>query len=175
MTKERMTKFRWFWAWKDEEEEKWLEEMSRQGLHLAALGFPGFYHFVQGEPRTCSYRLDFRTGTQDSLREYRQICRDAGWEELGRLGSWYYFRKEDQGGDKPEFFSDTRSKVQKYQRLLVFLLIFLPILLNGLRIILQRDASPFQTGLALVYALMLGLYGTAILRLLLRIRRLKNS
>jgi hypothetical protein len=175
MEKEKTTRFKWFWAWNDEEEEKWLEEMSRTGWHLEAPGFPGFYHFAKGEPRDYSYRLDFRTGSLKSLEEYRQICRDAGWEQLGRLGSWYYFRKDCRAGESPEFFSDNLSKVQKYQRLLLFMVIFLPIIFNGVFTI-SRRAHPWPwSALGILYALLLVIYGIAMIRLLLRIKKLKKS
>jgi len=175
MEKERMKKFKLFWAWEDEKEEKWLEEMSRQGWHLEAPGFPGFYHFTRGEPRAYSYCLDFRTGNLKSLEEYRQICRDSGWEELGRVGSWRYFRKEFRGAEKPEFFSDRHSKVQKYQRLVFFLLIFLPILLNGLRLVLQRETSWALTVSVIAYLLLIFGWIVAMIKLAGRIRRLKRD
>jgi len=175
MEKERMRKFKWLWAWEDEKEEKWLADMSRAGWHLEAPGFPGFYHFVKGEPRDYAYCLDFRTGSLESLREYRQICRDAGWEELGRLGSWYYFRKECRDGAKPEFFSDRDSRIQKYGRLLVFMIIFLPILLNGLRLLFRREASWALSVIAFIYFLVLVAWIIAMIRLLLRIQRLKKG
>ena len=51
MEKKRMKKFKLFWAWEDDKEEKWLGEMSRLGWHLEAPGFPGFYYYAKGEPR----------------------------------------------------------------------------------------------------------------------------
>jgi len=175
MEKEKMTKFKWFWAWDDEKEEQWLEKMSLQGWHLQQLGFPGFYRFRKGEPRTFTYCLDFRTGSLNSLKEYRQICRDSGWEEIGRMGSWYYFRKEFRDGEKAEFFSDRDSKVQKYRRLMLVLIIFLPIMLNGMRMLFRREASWALTSLAILYFLILLGWIFAVVRLLLRIRKLKQG
>jgi hypothetical protein len=170
-----MKKFKLFWAWEDEKEEKWLADMSRRGWHLEAPGFPGFYHFVKGEPRDHAYCLDFRTGSLKSLQEYLQICRDAGWEMIGRMGSWYYFRKECRDGEKAEFFSDRQSKVQKYQRLSLFLVIFLPILLNGLRLLFQRETSWALTVSATLYLLLICGWIYAMVRLLLRIKKLKKN
>ena len=93
----------------------------------------------------------FAPAAYKSLQDYLQICRDSGWEMVGRMGTWYYFRKECQGGEKPEFFSDTDSKVQKYRRLLLFLVIFMPILLNGMRIVFKREDSMFFTGIGILY------------------------
>ncbi len=175
MEKEKMTKFKWFWAWDDEKEEKWLEAMSGKGWHLENPGLPCVYHFIKGEPREFSYRLDFRTGSFKSLQEYLQICHDAGWEMIGRMSSWYYFRKECRSGERPEFFSDKDSKVQKYRRLLVFLVIFLPIMFNGTRIIFQRQDSWFFTGIGIFYVFLLLAWVYAMVRLLLRIHKLKKS
>jgi len=175
MEKEKMTKFKWFWAWDDEKEEKWLEGLSQDGWHLDKPGFPCVYHFSKGEPRRFSYRLDFRTGSFKSLQEYLQICRDAGWEMVGRMGTWYYFRKECRDGENPEFYSDTDSKIQKYRRLTLFLVIFLPILLNGMLSLFRSPQSGFFAGIRIFYALILLFFSYAIIRLLLRIKKLKKN
>jgi hypothetical protein len=41
------------------------------------------------------------------------------------MGGWQYFRKEAPAGETPEIYTDQASKVYKYQRLLLFLTIFL--------------------------------------------------
>jgi hypothetical protein len=175
MEKKKLTKFKWFWAWDDNKEEKWLEDMSQNGWHLENPGLPCVYHFIKGEPRDYSYRLDFRTGSFKSLQEYMQICRDAGWEMLGRMSSWYYFRKECRGGQKPEFFSDKNSKAQKYQRLILFMVIFLPILMNGMRMVFSGSNSRFFTGVGIFYVFLLLFWTYAIVRLLLRVKKLKKN
>jgi hypothetical protein len=175
MKKTKMTKFKWFWAWDDEKEEKWLEELSQNGWHLVGPGFPCFYHFIKGEPRPYAYRLDFRTGSLKSLQEYLQICRDAGWEMLGRMGTWYYFRKECRGTEKPEFYSDKGSKVQKYRRLALFLTILMPIMLNATFGLSRGPNSGFFAGVRIFYIFVLLIFSYAIIRLLLRIRQLKKS
>lgn len=175
MARERMSKFKLFWAWEDEKEEIWLEGMSRTGWHLETPGFPGFYHFAEGGPREYSYRLDFRTGSLRSLQEYLQICRDAGWEELGRVGSWYSFRKENRGGERPEFFSDRHSRIQKYQRLLAVMVIFLPLMLNGLRLLFKHGSSWLFAATAILYVFLLLGWIYAVIRLPRRIGQLKKS
>jgi len=175
MEKEKMRKLRWFWAWDDEKEEKWLEAMSQNGWHLENPGLPCVYHFIKGEPRDYSYRLDFRTGSLKNLQEYLQICRDAGWKMVGRMGTWYYFRKECREGEKPEFYSDKDSKIQKYSRLLVFLVIFLPITLNNVFNLSRAPHSGFFTGIRIFSLSILLFFSYAIIRLLLRIKELKKS
>jgi hypothetical protein len=175
MEKEKLTKCKWFWAWEDEKEEKWLEAMSRNGWHLDNPGLPCVYHFIKGEPRDYSYRLDFRTGSLKNLQEYLQICRDAGWEMVGRMSTWYYFRKECREGEKPEFYSDKDSKIQKYSRLLVFLVIFLPIMLNNIFNLSRGPHSGFFTGIRIFSFFILLFFSYAIIRLLLRIKKLKKG
>jgi hypothetical protein len=170
-----VTRFKWFWAWNDDREERWLEEMARQGWHLERPGFPGFYHFAAGEPRDVAYCLDFRSGSLAKLEEYRQICRDAGWEEAGRMGSWVYFRKEFRDGRRPEFFSDRASRAQKYQRLLLLLVVMLPLVLNGMRLLLRREHTALRDVFGGLYGLVLLGMAVAIVRLIGRIRRLKKG
>ncbi len=48
---ERVIEHKWFWAWQDDKEERWLEEMSERGLHLVSPGYFGRYEFEKGQPR----------------------------------------------------------------------------------------------------------------------------
>jgi predicted phosphoadenosine phosphosulfate sulfurtransferase len=89
MNQTNIRKAKWFWPWQDEQEEAWLEQMSRQGLHLKQAHIAAFYDFVQGSSQNYTYRLDF----QDSLKpknkdEYLRLFTDAGWEHLGQMGGW---------------------------------------------------------------------------------------
>ena len=123
-------KFRLFWAWQDEQEEEWLREMSAEGLHLQQAIFPGFYYFIQGEPRNYVYRLDFKSSSQRDMASYVQIFEDAGWQHLGKFpNGWQYFRKEARPGETLDIYTDIDSKVEKYKRLIGFLGAFLPLLI----------------------------------------------
>ncbi len=166
-------KFKLFWAWQDECEETWLGEMSQQGLHLKALGFPGWYLFLQAERRDYVYRLDFITSNKNKA-EYLQFFADAGWEYLGQMGGWQYFRKERQGLETPEIYTDNDSKVQKYGRLIGFLVIFLPILIVNFNNIVERDASLFKSILLPTYLILLGIYTYAMINLIRRVSKLKK-
>jgi len=114
-------KTKWFWPWQDEQEEIWLEEMSQQGLHLKRADLFAQYEFMQGQPQNYTYRLDF----QDSMKsknkeEYLRLFTDAGWEYLGQLGGWQYFRKLTQSGEEREIFTDAETKIHKYNRFLAW-------------------------------------------------------
>ena len=121
MEEQTLRKTRWFWPWQDQEQERWLREMSLAGWHLVSLGF-ATYTFTRGEPLDYVYRLDCRAESKRAQEEYLQFFRDAGWEYLGKQGSWHCFRQLRGAGDLPEIYTDAESKLQKYRRLFFSLL-----------------------------------------------------
>jgi hypothetical protein len=168
-----MKKFKWFWAWDDEREEAWLTDMAQQGWHLTNPGVFGFYTFEQGPPKNMIYRMDFKTADKDQ-DDYLQLFADAGWEHLGAMGGWQYFRKEARDGEAPEIYTDAASKIKKYQRVLLFLIIFLPIY-STMLYNLHDSGSTFVQVISVVSSLFLGLYAYAMVRLFLRIQALKKQ
>lgn len=174
MVKTTTTKFRWFWAWQDEKEEAWLREMSGKGYHLASVGLPCIYTFDIGERRDYIYRLDYQPYTKKDMNDYLQLFRDAGWEHLGAMASWQYFRKEAVEGETSEIYTDVESKAEKYKRLLFYLGIFFLPLLTVLIIQWNRNPYPWLTGIKITVLVVAMLLLYAIIRIALRIRRLKR-
>jgi len=118
MSTVRVTKFKWFWAWQDDKQEAWLEEMSRKGLHLLDFKLFGRYIFEEGEPRDFNYRMDFdQSSGKDS--DYYNLIQESGWEHVIAIMGWQYWRMEAGDGRNAELFTDTESKIRKYKRLLV--------------------------------------------------------
>ena len=165
--------FRWFWAWDDDKEESWLREMAQQGWHLQSVALPGRYTFEQGEPKDFVYRLDYFTEQKDIVN-YLQIFQDAGWEYVGEMNSWRYFRKEAAQGEALEIFSDNESKAKKYQRILFILVAILPILIVNVNN-LSRLSDPFFEVLTFVFFCILIFYGYIIIRLSMRVNALKKK
>jgi hypothetical protein len=176
MAKNVFTKFRWFWAWQDEKEEAWLGKMSKQGYHLSSLGFPGFYTFNRGEPKEYIYRLDYQTFRKKDKREYLQLFKDAGWEHLGAIGPWQYFRKEARQGETNEIFTDKESKIGKYKRVIYFLSFFY-IMVTSLFAWRITGERPYRwlEAIQIFYLLIFLLMVYAVIRLALRIRKLRKS
>ncbi len=123
-------KISWFWAWQDVNEEEWLDEMSAQGLHLQRVNFPCFYYFEEGEPST------YVTGWTLSLPRgeiWTNICRflrmrvGSMWDSSSTAGSISV--KLLSLGEKAEIYSDVESKIAKYNRLIMFLVPFVPLLI----------------------------------------------
>ena len=174
MTPDQIRKFKWFWAWQDQQEEAWLEEMSRQGLHLKSVGIPALYYFEQGLPQDYVYRLDFSSGYKDRAN-YIQLFEDAGWEHIGYIGFWEYFRKARKPGELVEIYTDKESSMKKYVRVMLFLgIISLPLWL-GLRDIPYSGLGGFYLFFRVFMGLLAILYVYAFIRLLLRIQQLKSS
>jgi hypothetical protein len=124
------TVFRVYFAWQDEEEERWLEKMARDGWHLK--GGRIFYRFAAGPPKKVRYRLDFRrSGTTNA--DYVQLFRDAGWEHVSAFGHWHCFRTEDQGA--PEVFTDPESLIARHRRVIRLL-----VMLMGVNIVIMATA-----------------------------------
>ena len=168
------TKFKWFWAWQDEKEENWLSEMAAKGYHFDQVAFPCFYQFRRGEPAKYIYRLDYQTLKKQDRESYLQLFTDAGWEHVGKMAGWEYFRKAYQDGEAPDIYSDNESKVGKYQRIITYLVIFLPIL-----IILKPDSNehygPSQVIIQGLFLILFLIYSYAVIQLARRIKQLKNG
>jgi hypothetical protein len=135
MDAKTISQWRWFWPWQDDVEEAWLASLSRErGWHLQSLELPGRYAFAVGQPRDYVYRLDYRPMRGGEKDGYLQLFADLGWDYIGRMGDWRYFRKLAAPGEQPEIFTDSSSKIGKYRRFLrfgVFELILLGVLIGS--------------------------------------------
>jgi hypothetical protein len=168
-----LKQFHWFWAWDDDKEEAWLREMAQKGWHFKSVTMPGYYQFEQGEPRNDFYRLDFFINAK-AKSDYVQLFSDSGWEYLGEMGSWQYFRKTATENETLEIYSDNESKSKKYQRILLFLVVFLPIYINTINILNKRQDT-LSLILTFVMFLFMILYGYGIIRLGMRMNQLKKK
>ncbi len=173
MTATIVRKLRWFWVWNDDKEENWLRAMSNQGLHLQSVRFPGLFTFVKGEKKDLIYRLDF-TPSMKVNPEYINLFQDAGWEYLGKLNSWQYFRIDPAQKKSSEIYSDNESKVERYKRTIWFLTAFLPLLIVSLINMIGIAFNPFALILLIIILLLIGCYCYGILRLYRRIQELKK-
>jgi hypothetical protein len=170
MEQKTIRKFKWFWGWQDQREEDWLRQMSQAGWHLKEPGVSGFYTFVSGEPRDYVYRLDFIDSPQKDRREYLQLFQDAGWDYLGEAMGWQYFRTLARPGESPEIFTDSDSKIQKYKRMLTFLMAVAPGL--ALTYVIVMDELPAWP--VVLLTVLLALDGWFAIQILRRIRQLKR-
>lgn len=114
---ERMTQYKYFWAWEFDKEERWLNEMASNGWALVQVGFCK-YTFERCEPNEYSIRLEMRTH-DDS---YISFLEETGAEYIGRFFVWQFFRKKSEYGQF-DLFSDIDSKLSHLGRIHKTLLI----------------------------------------------------
>ena len=175
MQKETITKFKWYWAWQDEKEEAWLIEMASQGYHFDGFVFPTLYRFIKSDPAEVVYRMDFPSTGKKDRQAYLQLFKDTGWEHVCEMGGWVYFRRQIQPGEPTEIFTDVESKVRKYQRVLMYLIIFLPIWLVVRPNFEANSMTLFDNVVFVLYTAMTLLWAVAIINLIRRIRQLQGS
>ncbi|MFC1983825.1 DUF2812 domain-containing protein [Chloroflexota bacterium] len=175
MSENTIRKFKWFWPWQDEQEEAWLRRMSQQGWHLLSVGLAGIYRFQADEPCDCVYRLDYQTYKKKDEQDYLQLFSDAGWEHIGYMSNWHYFRKEVREGEAPDIFTDVESKVAKYKKVLTHLAFFAVIII----VVLSRNIwfeYPYSWWFVVraIYLFLTASLVYSIIKLLLRIRHLRR-
>jgi hypothetical protein len=100
--------FKIFWAWQDNNEEKWLNQMATKGWALQSYKF--LYNFEKIEPASYIYKLDYKASSDEDLAEYKQIFADTGWEYVTRYGHWHYFRMLGTEETSPEIYTETNTK-----------------------------------------------------------------
>jgi uncharacterized phage infection (PIP) family protein YhgE len=93
------------------------------------------------------------------------------------MGGWQYFRTRAEVTAIPEIYTDKASKAQKYQRLLTFLTILLPmyIMLTSRRIISDGDFWNVYLIGKIFLSLILLLFIYAMIKTFQRIQQLKNK
>lgn len=135
---ETVTKIKVFTIADFREEEIWLREMARRGLHLLRMVPPLVYIFEKGEPRDDIYRLDFTNDDQGG--DYARMLAEFGWENCGRCMGWIYWRRSAEelaSEGEGELFSDDASRLDMVRkvvrtRMLPLLVIFLCCILPNL-------------------------------------------
>ena len=178
MHAQTMVRRRWFWAWQDDKEEAWLESMSKEGWHLAEVGFLS-YTFERGEPQEWIYRLDFQTSKK--INEYTEFVRGVGWQYIGKMSSWLYFRhpvevdRTAEAGAPTELYTDAEGKISKYQRIIGVLVITSP----AYWVVFISQLDRFSGWIALLFALFFltvtSLYTFSMFKLIGRINQLKRT
>lgn len=173
--KDTLTVFKWFWADQDQEQETWLEEMARRGLHVQDVGMLFRYTFASGPASDVVYRMD--SADRAKQADYLQLMNDAGWQMVTRSDAWSYWRHSAAEARSVEIFSDVESKVAQYKRVMVLHLGSLLAPLGAVPMLANSTTIPmlWKTLFAafVVPAVALALY--RMLRLKRRIGQLRGS
>jgi len=172
------TVFKAIFAWEDEKEEKWLEEMAANGWRLEKV-YPYVYKFRRSEPETIVYRLDYMSSMEKNYQEYLNLFKDAGWELLASYAGWHYFRIKPQNDQVPEIYNSDRAKAQKYRRVLFIAIPLFMITLNPAIQLIDRTVHAEHLLLRILFdvffwiVILFGIY--AVIRIWLKIRKLESK
>lgn len=162
-----MTKYRWFWVWDFEKEERWLNEMAANGWTLAEVGYCR-YTFERTESNEYTVRLEMHPYDED----YINFMEQTGAEYIGRVLQWIYFRKESRLG-RFDIFSDLDSRISHLSKIhKMILTLGFANLLIGVANLLIGDANSFTAVMNLLVATLL-MYGVG--RLQGKIEYLENE
>lgn len=162
-----ITKRRFFFAWDEQKELKFLNEMATEGKIFKKVRFFKYY-FEEGLPQTTKFAADFRSFDKMKEAEYLQLYQDAGWAYVCKYGGWYYFQCL---GDSESslLFNDYQSQLDKYKRILLYLLIIgVPLYYQILIFFPNMEASElkgFYYGFRFVVYPLVCLHAFAVLKL----------
>lgn len=104
-------KQRFFPPWREAEHQQWLQQMSREGLHLLDLDWLGRHSFISGPPEDWVYRWSPLPNRE--REHYKQLYRDAGWEIAAVTVGFVCWRKPA-AARHTEVFTDTASKLRQH-------------------------------------------------------------
>jgi hypothetical protein len=174
--KPTVTKFKFFWAHQDQEQEAWLRAMAAQGLYLVSVNPLCVWTFRRGAPADVVYRVDFNNRADDG---FSQLMQDAGWKLAATTTGWQYWCTPVRNGREPEIFTDTASKVKKFQRLLALLVCsalpaFIVLVTIDKPSLPERLSMPSLVILGSIYIVYFLVLAYTVLRLLLRIRSVRT-
>jgi hypothetical protein len=179
--KETKTVFKAIFAWEDEKEEQWLENMAAEGWRLESVA-PFFYKFHQMAPEEVVYRLDYKNTLDKDYADYSTIFCDSGWELVAGMSNWHYYHINPQNTRVPEIYNSNRAKSQKYRRLLVGLLPLVVIyvtLFNPALNIFGSNASStgtlFSKVIEIFLAAFLLFFVYVVIRLWYKIKKLESQ
>ena len=115
---ETKTLHKLFWVWEFDKEERWLNEMAREGWALTKAGFCT-YTFESCEPGEYIIRLEMI----DNSPNFQSFMEELGAKAVGKCVNWAYFRRKAELGPF-EMFSDIDSRVEHLNKIgrMLFLL-----------------------------------------------------
>ncbi len=108
-----MLKFKLYYD--KDEEEKWLNEMSKQGLAFKKF-FLGFYSFDVCEPEEYHYQIDLLNNWDGNKEDFAVFMEESGVDVISQWYRWVYLRKRSVDGPF-EMYTDTESKIAQYTRI----------------------------------------------------------
>ena len=170
-----MNRYKIFFIWQDDKEEAWLRNLSIKDLRLDSVSFPYTYHFSGDTSKKYAYHLNAPQDPGMSLVTFKETFQKSGWEHIGRMNGWHYFRKEASGEIEPVLEWGNKTKAGKYQRFMMFLVGLLPFLLIIFPAVGKRFAPPLFDVLKIAYFIFLALYTLITFKVYQRVNQLRDN
>lgn len=169
-----MKKLKMFFIWQDNNEEAWLNDQSRQGFNLTKVKFPFSYYFIESSHDKYFYHLNAPKDANVNHETFLEPYRKSGWENIGHMNGWHYFRKLNSEEIKQELEWANENKAAKFQRSMMFLVGLLPFLLFIFPAIGKRITPPLFSVLRIAYFIFLGFYTIITYRVYRRVNQLRD-
>lgn len=161
-------------------EEEYLRNMSKKGWELTS---PARYTqtFKSAEPKDVIYKIDFLSDTTD-LASYKQLFEDYGWEYIGIVNNFTYFRKDADGvsGEDMDIFSDNQSRFDMIKHIFrcklcpLLVIFFCCVLTNFMNALHSHPGASGKTWLIITGAIFL-IYIVMFIRVAIGYFRIKNK
>lgn len=174
----RHTKFKFYFAWDYQKEEKWLNEMSDIGLQLVDVGMCR-YVFEDNNKDRYIYRLELLDNVLSNSKSisYIRFLEETGVEHVGSVLRWAYFRKKAGDGEF-ELYSDIDSKIKHCKRILFLFFCVTPINVINLINMTNNYINSGYTSyvyISVFLGILVGLLGTGIFKVYRQIWKLKKD
>lgn len=163
--------FRWWVGWNVEKIERWLEAEEARGWSLSGVSVSGLrFAFTRGAARTMAYTVDYQSQVK---HDYRQLFEDAGWEQVGTVAGWYFWRTP-YAGSRPEIYTDTESLIDRNRRQMWLLGFLLLAQLPSLNITIRHAGARLGNVLLSIQLLAVLALGSCLVRFVVANRRLRE-
>jgi len=160
--------------------------LSKKGWHLVGYKNPNYlkfwkgygFLFEKGDAEDRVYRSDYRPGSKAKIKDYIDLCEEAGWKNVFSKQGFFIFSAPADQASHADFFSDHSSKIAKLKRLRLRLMIpaiiFTPILFYSYSFMQALFGIELSTHPIMFTAFVL-FFVYHIIQLSLRIKRLQHS
>jgi hypothetical protein len=173
----RFTKYKVFFAWDFEKEEKWLNEMSAKGMQLVSAGIFK-YVFEEGNPGEYIYRIELldQLPTHPESMTYIRFMEDTGAEHITSIVRWVYFRKKT---DRQAFdlFSDIDSRINHLKKVIWLLGSVIPLEIMAISLNMPGVIDGYSSSIIIICWLsaLLALCYMVFINLCLKLKGLKKT
>lgn len=173
----RIVKRKVFFAWDFEQEEQWLNQMSKEGLQLISVGFCKYVFEKNDKRYTYKVELLDNLPSNSKSQDYIEFLEETGIEHVGSYIRWVYLRKDASKGEI-ELFSDNSSRIKHYKKVIFLLVAISPLMivnLFNLYSFYTRTSSYLIMGILAFNIVISTSMGVGILRLYNAIKDLKED